>query len=153
MCSNRKGKKWYLFYIWLEKELESISHVNFLCTIKFLTGVFLCSITSVDILKTTTVDKLPNDLEGMEASMQRLLSLIDDIYKYVDDVVVTELCSTQILHLLCSFVKSFTILIFLCRKDVCHKIIKSEGSYLILWLPFPSSHLKTLISSLMMVSR
>ncbi|XP_016439962.1 eukaryotic translation initiation factor 3 subunit F-like [Nicotiana tabacum] len=40
-----------------------------------------------DILKTTTVDKLPNDLEGMEASMQRLLSLIDDIYKYVDDVV------------------------------------------------------------------
>ncbi|XP_009627880.1 eukaryotic translation initiation factor 3 subunit F [Nicotiana tabacum] len=40
-----------------------------------------------DILKTTTVDKLPNDLEGMEASMQRLLSLIDDVYKYVDDVV------------------------------------------------------------------
>ncbi|XP_059280383.1 eukaryotic translation initiation factor 3 subunit F-like [Lycium ferocissimum] len=40
-----------------------------------------------DILKTTAVDKLPNDLEGMEASMQRLLALIDDIYKYVDDVV------------------------------------------------------------------
>ncbi|KAJ8764058.1 hypothetical protein K2173_004951 [Erythroxylum novogranatense] len=40
-----------------------------------------------DILKTTTVDKLPNDLEGMETSMQRLLVLIDDIYKYVDDVV------------------------------------------------------------------
>ncbi|XAR71947.1 hypothetical protein NMG60_11018408 [Bertholletia excelsa] len=40
-----------------------------------------------DILKTTVVDKLPNDLEGMEASMQRLLSLIDDVYKYVDDVV------------------------------------------------------------------
>lgn len=40
-----------------------------------------------DILKMTTVDKLPNDLEGMEASMQRLLSLIDDVYKYVDDVV------------------------------------------------------------------
>lgn len=48
-------------------------------------------LTLVDILKTTTVDKLPNDLEGMEASMQRLLALIDDIYKYVDDVVVTEL--------------------------------------------------------------
>jgi len=40
-----------------------------------------------DILKTTAVDKLPNDLEGMEASMERLLALIDDVYKYVDDVV------------------------------------------------------------------
>ncbi|CAM8910358.1 unnamed protein product [Rhodiola kirilowii] len=40
-----------------------------------------------DILKSTVVDKLPNDLEGMEASMQRLLALIDDVYKYVDDVV------------------------------------------------------------------
>ncbi|XP_022993463.1 eukaryotic translation initiation factor 3 subunit F-like [Cucurbita maxima] len=40
-----------------------------------------------DILKTTSVDKLPNDLEGMEASMERLLALIDDIYKYVDNVV------------------------------------------------------------------
>ncbi|MFQ6671062.1 hypothetical protein Gotur_035725 [Gossypium turneri] len=40
-----------------------------------------------DILKTTAVDKLPNDLEGMEVTMQRLLALIDDVYKYVDDVV------------------------------------------------------------------
>ncbi|KAK9283152.1 hypothetical protein L1049_011383 [Liquidambar formosana] len=40
-----------------------------------------------DILKSTTVDKLPNDLEGMEASMERLLALIDDVYKYVDNVV------------------------------------------------------------------
>ncbi|KAG6482728.1 eukaryotic translation initiation factor 3 subunit F-like [Zingiber officinale] len=40
-----------------------------------------------DILKTTAVDKLPNDLEGMEASMERLYSLLDEIYKYVDDVV------------------------------------------------------------------
>lgn len=40
-----------------------------------------------DVLKTTMVDKLPNDLEGMEASMQRLLALIEDVYKYVDDVV------------------------------------------------------------------
>uniref|UniRef100_A0A2P2KQL5 Eukaryotic translation initiation factor 3 subunit F n=2 Tax=Rhizophora mucronata TaxID=61149 RepID=A0A2P2KQL5_RHIMU len=40
-----------------------------------------------DILKTTMVDKLPSDLEGMEASMQRLLALIVDVYKYVDDVV------------------------------------------------------------------
>ncbi|KAG6477557.1 hypothetical protein ZIOFF_066824 [Zingiber officinale] len=41
----------------------------------------------VDILKTTVVDKLPNDLEGMEASMERLHSLLDEIYKYVGDVV------------------------------------------------------------------
>ncbi|GER50983.1 eukaryotic translation initiation factor 3subunit F [Striga asiatica] len=40
-----------------------------------------------DVLKPTNVDKLPNDLEGMEASMERLLALIDDIYKYVDNVV------------------------------------------------------------------
>ncbi|EEF35495.1 eukaryotic translation initiation factor 3 subunit F [Ricinus communis] len=40
-----------------------------------------------DILKTTMVDKIPSDLEGMEVSMQRLLALIDDVYKYVDDVV------------------------------------------------------------------
>ncbi|URD90260.1 hypothetical protein MUK42_27621 [Musa troglodytarum] len=35
----------------------------------------------------TVNDKLPNDLEGMEASTKRLYALIDDIYKYVDDVV------------------------------------------------------------------
>ncbi|CAK9184362.1 unnamed protein product [Ilex paraguariensis] len=42
--------------------------------------------TVVDILKTTMVDKLPNDLEGMEASMEWLLALIDDVYNYVDKV-------------------------------------------------------------------
>lgn len=35
------------------------------------------------------MDKLPNDLEGMEDSMKKLLALIDDVYKYVDDVVVS----------------------------------------------------------------
>ncbi|XP_015877311.3 eukaryotic translation initiation factor 3 subunit F [Ziziphus jujuba] len=40
-----------------------------------------------DILKTTMVDKLPTDLEGMEASMERLLALVDEVYKYVDNVV------------------------------------------------------------------
>lgn len=43
---------------------------------------------TVDMLKTTMVDKIPNDLEGMEASMERLLVLIGDIHRYVDDVVV-----------------------------------------------------------------
>ncbi|GAU36367.1 hypothetical protein TSUD_212830 [Trifolium subterraneum] len=40
-----------------------------------------------DNLKSTYVDKIPSDLEGMEASMTHLLALIDDTYKYVDDVV------------------------------------------------------------------
>ncbi|KAK0592289.1 hypothetical protein LWI29_016680 [Acer saccharum] len=40
-----------------------------------------------DILKTTAVDKLPSDMEGMEVLMERLLCLINDVYKYVDDVV------------------------------------------------------------------
>ncbi|KAF3795581.1 Eukaryotic translation initiation factor 3 subunit F [Nymphaea thermarum] len=40
-----------------------------------------------DVFKKTIVDKLPNNLEGMETTMERLLVLIDDIYKYVDDVV------------------------------------------------------------------
>ncbi|OIW04093.1 hypothetical protein TanjilG_00653 [Lupinus angustifolius] len=40
-----------------------------------------------DTLKATAIDKIPSDLEGMETSMQHLLALIDDIYKYVDDVV------------------------------------------------------------------
>lgn len=43
------------------------------------------------MLKTTVVDKLPNDLEGMEASMERLLALINDVHKHVDDVVVRTL--------------------------------------------------------------
>ncbi|KAK4760002.1 hypothetical protein SAY87_023133 [Trapa incisa] len=41
----------------------------------------------LDILKKQTVDKLPNDLDGMEATMQRLLSLVDSVYEYVDNVV------------------------------------------------------------------
>lgn len=45
-------------------------------------------VIAVDTLKATTVDKIPSDLEGMEASMEHLLALIEDIYKYVDDVVV-----------------------------------------------------------------
>ncbi|EPS57575.1 hypothetical protein M569_17242, partial [Genlisea aurea] len=40
-----------------------------------------------DVLKPTNVDKLPSDIEGMETSMKRLLALIEDVYKYVDDVV------------------------------------------------------------------
>ncbi|CAH9100798.1 unnamed protein product [Cuscuta europaea] len=40
-----------------------------------------------DIMKKTAVDKLPNDLEGMEASMERMLVLINDVHKYVYDVV------------------------------------------------------------------
>lgn len=55
-------------------------------------------VITVDILKTTMVDKLPNDLEGMEASMERLLALIDDVYKYVDGVVVRNLYPQPVFH-------------------------------------------------------
>ena len=47
-----------------------------------------CCFLTVEILKSTMVEKLPNDLEGMESSMEKLYILIDEIYKYVDDVVV-----------------------------------------------------------------
>ena len=40
-----------------------------------------------ELLKSTMADKIPSDLEGMESTLERLLALIDDIYKYVDDVV------------------------------------------------------------------
>ncbi|XP_044507711.1 eukaryotic translation initiation factor 3 subunit F-like isoform X1 [Mangifera indica] len=40
-----------------------------------------------DILKTAMVDKLPGDLDGMEVLTERLVALINDVYKYVDDVV------------------------------------------------------------------
>lgn len=52
---------------------------------------------AVDILKTTMVEKLPSDLEGMEASMERLLALIDDVYKYVDSVVVRQILVPELL--------------------------------------------------------
>ena len=42
-----------------------------------------------DVLKATAVDKLPNDMEGMELTLERLLTLINDVYKYVDSVVVS----------------------------------------------------------------
>ena len=42
----------------------------------------------VDILKTTMVEKLHGDLEGMEVSMGRLLTLINYVYKHVYSVVV-----------------------------------------------------------------
>ncbi|KNA22940.1 hypothetical protein SOVF_029310 [Spinacia oleracea] len=40
-----------------------------------------------ELLKSTAADKIPSDLEGMESTLERLLALIDDTYKYVDDVV------------------------------------------------------------------
>ncbi|GAB2296618.1 hypothetical protein Dimus_030728 [Dionaea muscipula] len=44
-----------------------------------------------DLLKSTTIDKIPSDLEGMKDSMEKLLALVDGSYKlYVDDVVVLQ---------------------------------------------------------------
>ena len=97
-----------------------------------------------DILKTTTVDKLPNDLEGMEASMERLLTLIDDVYKYVDDVVVR---SGSILSISFSSALYRIHYIFFYRKAVLHQIITLANSYQILLLPSPKYHHQLLISS------
>jgi len=48
-----------------------------------------------DVLKKAIVDKLPNDLEGLEATMQGLHALIEDVFKYVDDVVRGEVAPDQ----------------------------------------------------------
>uniref|UniRef100_N1QPA3 Eukaryotic translation initiation factor 3 subunit F n=1 Tax=Aegilops tauschii TaxID=37682 RepID=N1QPA3_AEGTA len=53
----------------------------------FFLHVVALAVDTVEMLKSTMVEKLPNDLEGMESSMQNLYALIDEIYKYVDDVV------------------------------------------------------------------
>ncbi|OMO65010.1 putative eukaryotic translation initiation factor 3f, eif3f [Corchorus olitorius] len=40
-----------------------------------------------EIFVLNMVDELPNDFEGMEVTTERLLTLRNDVYKYVDDVV------------------------------------------------------------------
>ncbi|BBN12177.1 translation initiation factor 3 subunit F [Marchantia polymorpha subsp. ruderalis] len=40
-----------------------------------------------DVLKKTMVDKLPNDLEGLEGTIERLHIMIETVFRYVDDVV------------------------------------------------------------------
>lgn len=44
---------------------------------------------AVDVLKKTIVEKLPDDLEALETSMLRLQNMIDTVFKYVEDVVVS----------------------------------------------------------------
>jgi translation initiation factor 3 subunit F len=44
---------------------------------------------SVDVLKKTVVDKLPNDLEGLEGTIERLQDMIETVSRYVDDVIVS----------------------------------------------------------------
>ena len=82
-------------------------------------------VMSVDILKATTVDKIPSDLEGMEASMEHLLALIDDIYKYVDDVVVW--CAASFYYSL--YCLGLYWLIFHHRKGVLHQTTKLGNLY------------------------
>lgn len=43
---------------------------------------------AVDVLKKTVVDKLPNDLEGLEGTIERLQGMIETVFTFVDDVVV-----------------------------------------------------------------
>lgn len=40
-----------------------------------------------DVLKKTIVEKLPDDLEALETSMLRLQTMIDTVFKYVEDVI------------------------------------------------------------------
>jgi translation initiation factor 3 subunit F len=44
---------------------------------------------SVDVLTKTVVDKLPNDLEGLEGTIERLQDMIETVSRYVDDVIVS----------------------------------------------------------------
>lgn len=43
---------------------------------------------TVDLLKKTVVEKLPNDVEGLESTIERLQGMIDTVFRYVEDVVV-----------------------------------------------------------------
>lgn len=80
--------------------------------------ISMAFLMAVDILRSTTVEKLPSDLEGMETSMERLLVLIDDVCKYVDDVVVR--CSGCALTLLQH-----------CFLVSCLLIVFSDSRYMI----------------------
>jgi translation initiation factor 3 subunit F len=40
-----------------------------------------------DLLKKTVVEKLPNDVEGLESTIERLQGMIDTVFRYVEDVV------------------------------------------------------------------
>jgi len=62
-----------------------------------------------ELLKSTMADKIPGDLEGMESTLERLLALIDEVYKYVDDVVV-RLCAEP--HLVISSLCHLSMLTF-----------------------------------------
>lgn len=74
-----------------KKVLKALCPVSYLQVYMVTEFNQLSFLNVVDVLKKTAVDKLPNDLEGMEDSMKKLLTLIDDVYKYVDDVVVSYL--------------------------------------------------------------
>ena len=50
--------------------------------------IYLLVFSAVDVLKKTVVERLPNDLEGLEATIERLQVMIDRVCTYVDDVVV-----------------------------------------------------------------
>lgn len=88
-------------------------------------------LTVVDVLKKTAVDKLPNDLEGMEVSMEKLLALIDDVYKYVDDVVVRKLVLFPLIDVPILYMQLFPDYVsnFDFRKGVLHQIITLEDLF------------------------
>ena len=90
---------------------------------------------TVNTLKATAVDKIPSDLEGMEASMQHLLALIEDIYKYVDDVVVCKHCFLSLI-ILSFFIFEIVFIFFFfsrhIRKGVLNQTTTLGDLYLML---------------------
>ncbi len=60
---------------------------------------------SVDVLKKTVVDKLPNDLEGLEGTIERLQDMIETVSRYVDDVIVSSWEKTMSSHFLPALVQ------------------------------------------------
>ncbi|GAB2270520.1 hypothetical protein Dimus_005412 [Dionaea muscipula] len=73
-CSLEDGGLTYGLFLQVAETLASFVLIFFL-------------LVADDLLKSTTIYKIPSDLEGMEDSMEKLLALVDGSYKlYVDDV-------------------------------------------------------------------
>lgn len=120
----------FFFLIGLVISMQNLQRINFMM--------------ADDILKTTMVDKLPNDLEGMEASMERLLALIDEVYKYVDNVVVKY--HTFSFHACLLFVRYYKCNMFFLRKGMLLRITALGDLYQRLYHPFPNCLHQPLIS-------
>ncbi len=57
-------------------------------------GCAICA-TAVELLKKEVAEKLPMDLDGLQATLKRLQELLGRAHAYVDDVVVCALRTCQ----------------------------------------------------------